>query len=233
VPVERSLSPRTPTDPSRLPAAERVAVEALAAVASPLFPPPGHAHGHGSAGGFDSHPLSAAEQVVFDEQWNAAVAAVPLLDTVEEAAAAGYTLASFTAPGVGVHWVKWSLVDRPFDPTAPSMLLFDARSDPPAVAGFSYWLRSDVEPEGFAGANDTWHRHSGICVVNGWVDREEVGAPGECAGSYFGGRDLWMLHAWVVPDRKNRWGEFATTNPLLCPPLASTPDVSRCPEPGL
>lgn len=227
-----TLAPLTPTDPSRLPASEAAAVDALAAVASQVFPPDGHAHGHGATGQVESHALTAAQQSEFDRQWQTAVAAVPALDSAEEAAAAGYTQASFTAPGVGVHWVKWSLIDRPFDPAAPSMLLFDPRSDPPALAGFSYWLRAADEPTGFAGPNDTWHRHSGLCVANGWVDREDVPSSTECAGSYFGGRDLWMLHAWVVPEWQNRWGEFATTNPLLCPPIAGTPDLSRCPNPG-
>jgi hypothetical protein len=154
-PASPTLSPFTPTDPSRLPASEAAAIDALAAVASPLFPPGGQAHGHGATGAVDSHALTSAQQSEFDRQWQAAVAAVPALDTVEEAAAAGYTQASLTAPGVGVHWVKWSLIDRPFDPAAPSMLLFDTRPDPPALAGFSYWLRADREPAGFAGANDT------------------------------------------------------------------------------
>ena len=200
--------------------------------ASPLFPPAGHAHGHGATGQADSHALTAAQQSEFDRQWQTAVAAVPALDSAEEAAAAGYTQASFTAPGVGVHWVKWSLIDRPFDPASsvdvvvrPSLRTARARRvlvlDP---------LRA--EPTGFAGPNDTWHRHSGLCVANGWVDREDVADASDCAGSYLGGRDLWMLHAWVVPEWKNRWGEFATTNPLLCPPVASTPDLSRCPDAG-
>ncbi len=114
-----TLAPLTPTDPSRLPASEAAAVDALAAVASQVFPPDGHAHGHGATGQVDSHALTAAQQSEFDRQWQTAVAAVPALDSAEEAAAAGYTQASFTAPGVGVHWVKWSLIDRPFDPAAP------------------------------------------------------------------------------------------------------------------
>ncbi|RPI10763.1 MAG: hypothetical protein EHM63_02680 [Actinobacteria bacterium] len=227
-----TLAPLTPTDPSRLPADEAAAIDALGAVASPLFPLAGHAHGHGATGQAESHALTAAQQSEFDRQWQTAAAAVSGLDSIEEATAAGYTQASFTAPGVGVHWVKWSLIDRPFDPATPSMLLFDPRSEPPALAGFSYWIRSGAEPTGFAGPNDTWHQHSGLCVANGWVDREDVADASDCAGSYFGGRDLWMLHAWVVPEWRNRWGEFATTNPLLCPPVASTPDLSRCPEPG-
>ncbi len=64
---------------------------------------------------------------------------------------------------------------------APAMLLFDERDGPdraePAV-GFSYWLRSDGEPAGFAGPNDRWHQHHGICVVNGFVDREGAAEPG-------------------------------------------------------
>jgi hypothetical protein len=230
-PPVRSLNPLTPTDPARLPADEAAAIEALAAVASPLFPPAGHAHGHTGTGEAESHPLEGLHQARFDAEWAEAVAAVPALDSTAEAAAAGYTQASVTAPGVGVHWVKWSLIDRPFDPSTPSMLLFDPRSDPPALAGFSYWVRSTVEPGGFAGPNDTWHQHSGLCVVNGWIDREDVSGPDVCAGSYLGGRDLWMLHAWVVPGWENRWGEFASTNPRLCPPIAGTPDVSRCPVP--
>ncbi len=126
--------------------------------------------------------------------------------------------------------MNWKLIDKPFDPAAPSMLLFDMRGTDPVLVGFSYWLRADLPPTGFAGANDHWHQHSGLCIVNGWVDREEVEGPNLCAGSYLGGRDLWMLHAWVAPGFANRWGDFADTNPLLCPPVASTPDIARLPE---
>lgn len=157
------------------------------------------------------------------------MAAAQQLDTIGKANAAGYVVASTNAAGVGVHFVKWSLIDKPFDPTTPSMLLFDLRHDPPVLVGFSYWVHSTDAPAGFAGDNDHWHQHSGLCIVNGWVDRENVEGPSLCAGAYFGGSDLWMLHAWVVPGYENRWGEFADTNPLLCPPVASTADIAQCP----
>ena len=51
----------------------------------------------------------------------------------------------------------------------------------------------------------------GLCVVRGWVEREEVRAAPLCPGNWLQGDDLWMLHAWVVPDVRNRWGRFAQT----------------------
>jgi hypothetical protein len=195
-----------------------------------LFPSGANGHGHNHGGPESLTPLSPAEQGELDRQWAVAVAAARRVDTAAKANAAGYVVASTTAPGVGVHFVNWELIDKPFDPAAPSMLLFDMRGPEPVLAGFSYWLRSDVAPAGFAGANDHWHQHSGLCIVNGWVDREEVEGPSLCAGSYLGGRDLWMLHAWVVPGYENRWGDFADTNPVLCPPVTGTPDIARCPS---
>jgi hypothetical protein len=61
--------------------------------------------------------------------------------------------------------------------------------------GFSYWVQADREPEGFAGPHDVWHTHSGLCVVNGWVEREEVADAAQCPGSWLAGGDLWMVHA--------------------------------------
>jgi hypothetical protein len=221
------LAPLTPTDPERIPREQQSAIAALAAISSPLFPANGHGHNHG--GPATQATLGAADQVTFDRQWAAAAAAAEQLDTVAKANAAGYVVASTNAAGVGVHFVKWSLIDEPFDAAAPSMLLFDLRKDPPKLVGFSYWVHSADVPAGFAGDNDHWHQHSGLCIVNGWVDREGVEGPSQCAGAYLGGSDLWMLHAWVVPRYEDRWGEFADTNPLLCPPVMASADIARCP----
>ena len=73
--------------------------------------------------------------------------------------------------GVGVHWVDWTLIDAPFDPARPAMLLFDERAGATELVGFSYWVRTPT-PDGFAGSNDVWHQHTNLCIVNGWVDRE-------------------------------------------------------------
>jgi hypothetical protein len=95
--------------------------------------------------------------------------------------------------------------------------------------GYSYALQSPTRPEGFAGANDHWHQHRGLCVVDGWVVREQATGPDACGGTYIAGGDFWMLHAWVVPGWDNRKGDFAPFNPKLCPPTVGTPDVNRCP----
>lgn len=222
--------PLTPTDPSRVSAEQAAAIAHLGKVAD-AAPPSGHHHeGHGDAGPQSTVSLSGTEQAELDDQWSAARAAAEELDTPEEAAAAGYVRAAAQGPGVGVHWVKWSLVDAPFDPEQPAMLLFDERNGRGDLAGFSYWVRSDGAPEGFAGPNDHWHQHTGLCIVNGWVDREMSAGPDACAGTYLGGADLWMLHAWVVDGYANRWGDFAVMNPRLCPAMRDTPDLSRCPE---
>ena len=118
--------------------------------------------------------LSAADHLAFEGQWAAAVAAATGVDTEAEREAAGYVRSAVQGAGVGVHWVDWTRIDAPFDPAHPAMLLVDERGGVKDLVGFSYWLRSDGPPGAFAGGNDVWHRHTNLCIVNGWVDREEV-----------------------------------------------------------
>ena len=224
------VAPLTPTDGDRLPAVQQAAIEALAESGS-ADTPHGHHEGHAVAGPATTVVLGAPDRARLAEEWAAAVAAVPGLDTPAEATAAGYTRSAVQGAGVGVHWVNWTLIDAPFDPRRPSMLLLDERDGADDLVGFSYWIRADA-PEGFAGANDVWHQHTNLCIVNGWVDREGVTTADECAGDILAGSDLWMLHAWVVPGHANRWGDFATLHPALCPAEMGTPDIARCPVAG-
>ena len=213
-----------------LPAAAQRAVERLA-VTSRSLDGTGHAHtgadGH-LFGPAEETPLAPADEERFSDQWSQAVDRTAALDTPEEAAAAGYVLSSTRAPGVGVHWVNWELISQPFDPPAPcscSRCVRDARRSPRRVLLLGPGRPS--APEGFAGPNDVWHTHSGLCVVNGWVEREEVERPAECPGSWLAAGDLWMLHAWTVADVPNRWGRFAQANPILCP-TGQVPDLASC-----
>jgi hypothetical protein len=225
-----ALNPLTPTDPNRITPDEARAIAALGDKAD--APLPSHAAGHGEERQ-TLVKLSAKDQKTFDQQWTAAQKRAAQLTTPEQAAAAGYVRAALQDPGVGTHWVKWSLVDGVFDPAQPEMLLFDERvGRTPQLAGFSYWVKLPHAPAGFAGANDQWHQHGGLCVVNGWVDREQSPPPPGCPGSWLAGGDLWMLHAWVVPRWTDMWGPFATLNPKLCPPVVSTPGIARCENAG-
>lgn len=174
--------------------------------------------------------LGPADAPIFAAQWNTAQGAIPAHDTESEALALGYVRATAPSGGIGTHWVLWSQIAQPFDPAVPSMLLFDERRDPAVLVGYSYALSSPIRPEGFAGPNDHWHQHRGLCVDGGWVVREQAPGPDACDGTYIAGGDFWMLHAWVVPGWDNRKGDFAPFNPKLCPPNVGTPDVNRCPN---
>lgn len=203
-------------DRSRLSRDEAVAIALLSQERSDPVPESEHDHDHHHGAG-PVDPLSEAEQQELDAQWNAAVAAVPALDTVAEAEANGYILASGHSDGAGVHYVKWSLVGREFDPAEPSMLLFDelVRGEPMDLIAFSYWVHSDGDPEGFVGNEDGWHRHLGVCFINGYIKDENL-LRDQCPGDWVNGSKLWMLHAWVVPGLENEYGRFHNVNPLLC-----------------
>jgi hypothetical protein len=208
--------------PPLLPA-EQTAVERLAAD----NPAVSTAHSHGDPHVFGPAaevPLAPDVATVFAGEWSTAQGATARFPTIAAAEAAGYVLSSVPAPGVGVHYVNWELIAQPFDPARPSMLLFSGEH----LVGFSYWVESSTEPAGFAGPNDHWHTHSGLCVVNGWVEREDVATAAECPGTLLEGSNLWMLHAWVVPAYKNRWGQFALTNPALCPSRTRVSDMASC-----
>jgi hypothetical protein len=221
----------TPTDPDRIAPAQREAIRRLATSTAPAAPGSSpHGHGDQHSGPATTVVLDASDRAAFEAQWDAAAAAVPELDTAAERAAAGYVRAAVQGAGIGVHWVDWTLIEAPFDPARPSMLLVDERAGRDDLVGFSYWVRSPHPPAGFAGSNDVWHRHSNLCIVNGWVDREQVTSADACAGDLLAGADLWMLHAWVVPGVANRWGDFAVRHPALCPAATAAPDIARCPE---
>ncbi len=147
-----------------------------------------------------------------------------------DAAANGYVQSALQVPGVGSHWTKWSLVDQEFDPARPSQLLFhqETQGGPAKLAAFSYWVRSVDEPEGFAGSNDDWHQHIGLCFINGWLHDTNVLNRADCAGDWVNGSDLWMLHAWIVSGVENEWGVFSQVNPALCPDPVGIPDVLTC-----
>jgi hypothetical protein len=195
----------------------------------------GAAHGDGYEPPPPDQPLDPEEQARLDEQWEQARVAAERLATPTAAAAAGYVQASAVVPGVGAHWVKWSLVDQPFDPAQPSMLLFDSvtQGRPPVLVGLSYWVAGTGEPEGFAGPNDRWHSHFGLCFVDGWHREEGIAQRDGCEDTWVDGSDLWMLHAWPVDAAANPWGRFASVNPRLCVDRPLTPDALSCNPVGI
>jgi hypothetical protein len=186
--------------------------------------------GHGNAKAEPPISVSASDRPVLADQLNAAIAVACKLATPEAAAREGYELSSAYTQGVGTHWTNWRLVDEPFDPTRPAMLLYAPRFGSTRLVGFSYWVRTGAAdgPAGFAGTADHWHRHFGLCFdPHGQLQREEVVNAHDCNGTWLNGSDMWMLHAWLVPGEANAWGLFAPLNPVLCSRTA--PDIDRCP----
>jgi hypothetical protein len=214
-------------DPERITESDRVAIAALAGTSAGE---PTHAHGHSQVPDTIAVPLLTGNRAIFEHEWLQAQRSTTRFDTMEKAVALGFVRTSAPGAGVGTHWVRWPQVAAPFDPAEPSMILFDERVEPARLVAYVYWMQSPAEPEGFAGPNDEWHQHTGLCIVNGWTLREEAGSPEQCPGAYLPGGDLWMLHAWVAEGLENRLGDFANIHPALCPSRFGTPDVMQCPD---
>jgi hypothetical protein len=157
-----------------------------------------------------------------DAELAVARAAAGRFPSVERATTAGYRLTSRSIPGIGAHYVDWSRVTEPFDAASPAMLLFDGNGPEAQLVGLSYLVRSPSRPTGFRRGGAVWHRHAGLCLVHGLLVGENVPDASACdggRGDFLPGRDLWMLHVWVVPGHANPWGTFAAVNPKLCSPV--------------
>ncbi|HEV7524785.1 MAG TPA: hypothetical protein VGP92_07460, partial [Acidimicrobiia bacterium] len=186
--------------------------------------------GHGAPGPQSPVDVTGAAGRALVREITAAAQVACRLRTTEDAQRAGYVLSSNFTEGVGTHWTNWGLVDAPFDPIRPSMLLYGPRLGTTQLVGFSYWVRTSSPdgPAGFTGSADHWHRHYGMCFDRaGLLERENLLSAHVCAGTYVNGSDIWMLHAWVVPGAANVWGLFAPLNPQLC--RRNVADIARCP----
>src|SRR5262249_1387168 len=86
------------------------------------------------------------------------------------------------------------------------------------IVGLSYYVTGLTSaPEGFAGPNDHWHQHIGLCVrVDGVVVGDTSLTAEQCAsrgGIKADGRTAWMGHAWVVPGGASASGTFSSEQP--------------------
>ncbi|HLM18032.1 MAG TPA: hypothetical protein VK549_09445, partial [Acidimicrobiia bacterium] len=88
------------------------------------------------------------------------------------------------------------------------------------VIGLMYYAMGNA-PEGFAGPNDHWHRHSAVCIKYGAERKIDVPFPADaevtkeqCAGvgGVFMSITGYMVHAWVVPGWESPQGVFSHEN---------------------
>jgi hypothetical protein len=97
------------------------------------------------------------------------------------------------------------------------MVIYEWNRPGARIVALSYVVESiGRPPAGFAGPNDHWHRHLGLCFKDGLLVPAAFKSRPKCdllGGRYLSGTTLWMLHAWVAPHLDNPWGVFAVANP--------------------
>lgn len=180
----------------------------------------GNSAGHGHRGPSPQQPIAdAATRALLAEQLTEARAAAARYPIAADALAAGYRRVTGYVPCIGAHYMNFVLADGTFDPTKPEMLLYDGGGNDGRIVGLSYYVRGvSAAPEGFAGPNDPWHQHIGLCVSGAAVVGGTNLTAAECAargGSKADGSDAFMMHAWVVPGWESAWGTFSGEHPEL------------------
>ena len=167
--------------------------------------------------------LDAATRATLQAQLLVARDVAMQYPTVADATAAGFHLAGGFAPGSGAHYVSYTGLTGPtaFDPKLVNSLIYDGTSPTSKVIGLMYYGLGDTAPEGFAGPNDHWHRHSNVCLSFGASgievpfpsDTDVTAAQCEGAGGTLMRQTGWMVHAWVVPSWESPAGVFSHDNP--------------------
>jgi hypothetical protein len=165
-------------------------------------------------------PLDRATHAVLAAQLVAARTVAMRYPTVADATAAGYHLVGGGfGPGSGAHYVGGGYSAN-FDPSHPLALIYDGISPSSPVVGLMYYSLGTTAPAGFAGPNDHWHRHSGVCLGNGAAvlfppDSDVTARQCAIARGSFMAVTGWMVHAWVVPGWESPRGVFSHENPDL------------------
>jgi hypothetical protein len=167
-------------------------------------------------------PLDAPTRALLRTQLMQARDVANRYPTVADATAAGYHVAGGFAPGSGAHYIGGPLtMPGPFHADQPQTLIYSGTSPTSQITGLMYYGMGTTAPEGFAGPNDHWHRHSNVCIKGGGggidvpfpADAEVTLA--QCTG--VGGTLMkitgWMVHAWVVPTWESPLGVFSHDNP--------------------
>ena len=195
--------------------AETAAAGAIAAALTD-----GDDHGHGDGELVPEVPLDPATRDALAAQLVTAREVAMAHPTVAHALLDGYQQVTPYVPKIGAHFMRFAVVDGRFDLERPEMLLYDGTAPDSRIVGLSYYVRSRTEPEGFAGPNDHWHRHLGLCVstTTFQVVGNEKTTVEECrrrGGVKADGTDGWMVHAWVVPAWESPRGVFSAEHPGL------------------
>jgi hypothetical protein len=183
-------------------------------------------------------PLDAATRSELSLQLIAARDTALKYPTVADAEAAGYHLVGGGfGPGAGAHYIGFGGgAFGGFDPAKPPTLIYSGINPTSQIVGLMYLGSgaNSAAPEGFAGPNDHWHRHSGVCMkgaeVISPVDASVTKDQCTAAGGNYMEITTWMVHAWVVPGWDSSSGVFSHENPnLRCADgTFNTDEIGRC-----
>jgi len=178
-------------------------------------------------------PLTAAQRALEAQQLVQARAAALRYPTVADALRAHMLQAGKFSPLTGAHYINIAgMVPTgntarygTFDASNPGSLIYDGTSPTSKVIGVMYISMAVLPPEGFAGPNDHWHRHTNTCVVYA-AGQIKVPFPADssvtkemCDAQHgqFMRETVWMVHAWVVPGWESPRGVYSHDNPdVLC-----------------
>src|SRR5262249_42678244 len=115
------------------------------------------------------------------EQARGVVAKYP---TVADAEAAGWHRVTDSVPGIAAHYMNFPNLRDGFVVDQPEMLLYDGTDPGSHIVGLSYYILKpgeDEPTEGFAGNNDHYHKHVGLCIKGGVVVAGSNSTPEQCA----------------------------------------------------
>jgi hypothetical protein len=170
--------------------------------------------------------LTKGRRAALASQLITARATAALYPTVADALKAGLVQAGEFTPGAGAHYVSvggsvgGTSSGGAVDAVKPEGWIYDGTSPTSRVVGLMYASFSMNPPDGFAGPNDHWHRHTNLCIVYGTgkigipypPDSDVTKAQCDTKHGQFMHQTFWMLHAWVVPAWESPQGVFSHAN---------------------
>ena len=183
-----------------------------------------------------TQPLDAATRETLAAQLALAREVALQYPTVADAEAAGMRRAGPFSPGLGAHYLNFGAAVKSFTGQAtiegddwirnPIAWIYDGTNPDSKIAGLFYSGSGATAPEGFAGPNDIWHKHTNICIVNTPTGIDTpLGAdhdvdPADCraVGGNLIPQTGYLLHVWPVPGYESPEGVFShLSSAVMCP----------------
>jgi hypothetical protein len=197
--------------------------------AGPATTPTSHVAGagnpipHGHA--VDTYvPLDSATARTFSAEMQLTRDATMQYPTIADAKRDGLRPVGIFSAGSGAHYMVPNPTGRlTFDAAKPLMWLFAGNEDTSPVVGVMHFSFAGVDPEGYAGPNDHWHQHSGLCLKYGAggvelplpIDQDATAAQCAAVGGQFMASTGYMIHVWSAPGWESPKGPFSHDNELL------------------